>query len=292
MPRAGIGCQRAVPVKIKSLRTKRGMSRQQLGEVLGIEATQVGKYERGWEPLPMTVARDIAILFETDVEKVTGKQMEPPEWRDCKHAITDSEEPYGGLCVIALGQRFDYPVSLRERERIFTILGDLQVGNDGDRCARLVFEATNNRWVALNLAHVRRLALLSDDEEETPYYAHPEVYRAVYQNRDRDREFGPLLTKELLQHYEVVSGAEAAEALEQMRCIWIDGTIEEDMYLYDGWVGSALYSIELFHDATEPHPFARLRSEGYYLDDMFNLDHIAILEAPLEKYRRLTAPGD
>ena len=282
-----------MPVKIKSLRSKRGISQQQLGEVLGIEATQVGKYERGWEPLPITVARDLAIYFETDVDKVTGREIEPTEWRDCEHAIIDSEEPYGGLYVTALGQRFEYPVSLRERGRIFEMLSELQIGNRRNGCARLVFEAMNNRWVALNLAHVRRLEQLSDDEEATPYYVHPEVYRAVYQNRDREAEFGPLLTKALLQHYEDLGGVEAAEAeVEQMKCIWIDGTIEEDMYLYDGWVGNALYCIELFSDATEPHPFARLRSEGYYLDDMFNLDHVAILEAPLEKYRRLTAPED
>ncbi|MFD1610832.1 helix-turn-helix domain-containing protein [Sphingomonas tabacisoli] len=280
-----------MPVKLKSLRTKRGMSLDQLAEKLGIPATQISKYERGWEAIPTVVLRDLAVLFECDVDHVLGKETEATEWKECEWAIISAEEPYGGLEVFAAGQEFEYPISLTERERILTLMHEMDALNDRSSPGHLHFDAMNNRSVFLNLAHVRRLTLSSDDERMTPYYAHPEVYLAVDQNKERQTIFGPVLTKALAEHYEAVGGEETAEAeVEQITCVFADGTREPDMHLYDEWVGSSLMAFELAVPGISPGSFVRLECEGYHQEGFYNLDHIAVLEVPTDEYRRLTAP--
>jgi transcriptional regulator with XRE-family HTH domain len=279
-------------VKLRSLRTKRQWELGAVAERLGIPSTQLSKYERGWEPIPVTVLRDLAVMFECDVEKVTGKDVSPTEWKDCPHSILNCEEEYGGLYIRAAGHELSYPISLRERARLFDSIDELTIQQMHDRPPRILVETLNARWVVLNMAHVRKFELASDDETATPYYAHPEVYCATKQNEEREGDFGPVLTQALREHYKEL-GEEAAEAeVSQMKLIWADGTIEEDLYLYDEWVGTALYATELNLEYEVKNPFVMLQCEGAYQNVFFNLDHVAVLEAPLERLRRLTAPEE
>lgn len=279
-------------VKLKSLRTRAGLSAEVVAAKLGVTVEELLKLERGRSPVPLAVARDVAVLLNASVTEVMGQQLEVTDWKECPHSIMDVGEDWGGVTIKIAGQELEYPISSDERDRLLLHMQSLDIQTDRDRSARILIETMNDRWVLVNMVHVRTLELRHDDDKATPYYAHPEVYRSISANEHRNGELGPLLTAEIGKHFEIIGEEAADSSSSQMRLIWSDGTIEDDMFLSDGWVVNALFQIELALDDPPPFPFAMLDSEGGYVSGYYNLDQIAVLEVPLEEFRRLSAPEE
>lgn len=53
-------------VALRGLRYREGLTQKMLGEMLGIEQTNISKMERGIRPIGKTIAKRIAKIFKSD----------------------------------------------------------------------------------------------------------------------------------------------------------------------------------------------------------------------------------
>ena len=111
----------------------------------------------------------------------------------------------------------------------------------------------------------------------------------MHQMDNEDAERGPLFAKACAEHMERLGAEAATEEVDQLKILYRDATLET-LYLYDEWVGTSIFALEVGNFNLPSNPFLQLQSEGYYVASFYNLDHIALLDLPYEKYRRLTAP--
>lgn len=58
--------------RLRAMRIDRGMSQSELGKLLGVSFQQIQKYEKGTNRLSIGRAMQIAAIFHTTVEQLTG----------------------------------------------------------------------------------------------------------------------------------------------------------------------------------------------------------------------------
>lgn len=64
--------------RIKMLRQQRGMSQQTLGEMLGVSAVSVGKWERGQSQPDIGTLTRLADIFGTSIDDLCGHETSEP----------------------------------------------------------------------------------------------------------------------------------------------------------------------------------------------------------------------
>lgn len=65
--------------RIKMLRQQHGMSQQTLGEMLGVSAVSVGKWERGQSQPDIGTLTRLADIFGTSIDDLCGHETSEPE---------------------------------------------------------------------------------------------------------------------------------------------------------------------------------------------------------------------
>lgn len=55
---------------IEAMRSKKGITQQQLGELVGVTGRAIGHYEKGIREPKLEIAKKIADVFESDIEEV------------------------------------------------------------------------------------------------------------------------------------------------------------------------------------------------------------------------------
>ena len=57
---------------IKKLRTKHGLTQDELAAKLQVEKIRLSRWERNWDVLPEALVKDIAVLFNTSAGAYSG----------------------------------------------------------------------------------------------------------------------------------------------------------------------------------------------------------------------------
>lgn len=65
--------------RLRALRTQRGLTQQQLAQLLGLSKSSVNMYERGEREPGLETLAAMADLFEVDLDELTGHREPPPE---------------------------------------------------------------------------------------------------------------------------------------------------------------------------------------------------------------------
>lgn len=65
--------------RLRFLRTQRGLTQQQLAQLLGLSKSSVNMYERGEREPGLETLAAMADLFEVDLDELTGRAAPPAE---------------------------------------------------------------------------------------------------------------------------------------------------------------------------------------------------------------------
>lgn len=281
---------------IKKLRLAARQSQADLGAKLGdIPATQISKWERGWEVPPVFLVKEMAILFDCSAADVLGREINiEDEWWNTPYAVTEPELPYGMLRLTHIrGKQYEIPISLRARASILEQIEQCEIIRDNDDLRPWIHAwSLDNRLLFVNPRLFRRIAVIGDDDEQMPSYEHPEVYRTMEKWDELDPNELPTLLREGCER--VVAAypefeRDPSEPHWHNLTVWDDGSEEWDCMIEDEDAGG-FYRLALSYFDVPKATLMQINGIGYYKTEYVNLDYVALLSTPLERYLRLSAP--
>lgn len=279
---------------IRKLRTKQKMSQEEVAKSVGVPLTHYKRIEQGWDPLEPWLVSELAILFETNAASVLGREIPVEEWRDSPHAAGHVEAetvPYGNLTLHLVGQERSYPISHEAFIRLHRQLADRHPGDSDESDNWLHCSTLNNYLLLINPRFLRRLALNSDDDEPIDAYAHPEVYRLLDEHDLLPKGLSPNMQQAVDRWAEAIGPEAAITQTSAVRVLFADGSdLGEERYLIEEDVVTDIYAFEVHNVQIRPNTFLKVDSCGYHVHDYVNLSHVALVEVPLERFTRLSAP--
>jgi len=278
--------------KLKSLRTLVGLTQKQLAERLRTTQQTIQRWESGSTEIPAGHLKDLAVLFGCSIDELLGVDAKTKR-RSEGFARARHDAPWGTLKVrFAFGER-EYPIDETEHD---DIIDEFHSAIELARPKGLVsFTALDNRLVFLNPALISEIEVVHDDEEEMPYFASPQAYKAL-SNRSLPlfgqnalTDAGPLLHEEcvtLLEHLELrsIKGEPNFDAahykLNSLEVISREGK-SSTSFLSDD-VATSVFILEDRREI-EPNTFLTVSAiEGKHR--CVNLTAIAAIEVPVEAY--------
>ncbi|RWC97307.1 MAG: hypothetical protein EOS32_04490 [Mesorhizobium sp.] len=198
----------------------------------------------------------------------------------------DIETRYGTLSLRTAPGIRRYPIAESARLSLLTQLQDLNSFREHHRSHGWIYCSTlDNKLILINLRYAKSIELIGDDVEAMPAYYPAEVYRTLY-----DLEIGEA-PENLSEDCEAIiadMGADKAMRMGSFVRVTYDQGEDEWNFLdevtasiFFGMKAAAIFQVP-------PHTFTEIESEGYYRARYANLDHVAVMEIPSERYHRLT----
>ncbi len=275
---------------ITKLREARHLTLEYVANKLGVTEIELKRIEKRWDNPSPIIARDLAVLLNCNVYELIGIKPQPEEWADWPYAISDVDgDEFGGIYMNIAGKDFEYAISDRQSERITRQMRELGCLEKPHQKPWINTETLCGRFLHINPAAVRSITLKHDDDEATPYYAHPEVYLALLEY-DCGHDRGPVLEAQIEKALSLVEGeGNATEDQQRLLILYVDGS-EDHRYLNDPWIATALLSLDAQSYDLSPITFLHVEREGGYVNGWINMAHVAMLSIPMERYQRLTAP--
>ncbi|WP_333605973.1 helix-turn-helix domain-containing protein [Novosphingobium sp.] len=288
-----------MPTPLAAFRKRFLLSVEDLAERIGVPETQVKKWERRWEDIPPENLRDIAVIYGVSVSSILGEECPVEEWGKYPFAISEAEPLYGTLrLTFSEGKEADFPVSQKARESILTQLGErcftMSSSTPGTE-PWLQFWTMDDRMVLARLSHVKEIALLSDDERQAPYHAHPEVYRWLgklwYGEEEEEQPVGPALRGALGRHYAELGGRTVAQQqATHALLVFTDGR-ELAVSCNMPNEASAFFALDLSSESIPNCAFLQIEDNYDYHEAYFvNIDALRLISVPAEAYLRNTGP--
>lgn len=278
-------------MRLKFLRQRHGLTQAELAGALNTTQQTIARWESGKTPLTVPQLKDLCIVLQCSITELLGETSSPTNEERRKSAFSSSEAgvPYGTLRLfVAKGLR-DYPINAEAREALLLQLGERSIlSDDANGGSWLSTWTMDNKVLSINPAHLRSLLLMGDDVEAMPSYAHPEVYRALEAWDEAHPPSGKLkeACEQFIQSFENEDAA--IQSATHLRITHDDGT--ESRARLTELVAAELLQLELPTFQIGSGCFLQLEEEGFYLARFFNLDQIALIEAPADLYHRLLEP--
>jgi len=275
---------------LKKALSLRGLSNAEVATRLDTTAANVAQWERDIASASVAQLRDLAIFTELSVDELFGKAQSPEEEACGPFAANPMlSVPYGSALISLQREERLYPIDDGTYERVLSQLSALDVQEDGDQTTWLELMSLDNRWVFANVAYVKGVTLVSDDDEEMPEFEHPEVYNALEDWDQVMDEAGPVLRARCEAILQAPDAKDQLFALENTRFVMRTGEVEWfplleaadtlGYYLIEMQAGSGIAS----------NRFIQVHSEGQYRSRFVNLSHVALIEVPTNRYLKLAA---
>ena len=281
---------------IKSLRTRLGLTQEQIAHELGVAKTQISKWERGWEPMPPHFVKELALQYCVGAEDVLDYEREADEWPASPYAVVSPDDLFGTLSLrLANGVDLDLPISVKARASLLPQLNNRNFLSDPDAgsSAWLDFWTMDDRTCFVRCEALIEINFRSDDCIESPPYSHPEVYRLAGQideYSDELPEVGPRLQEAFDQHLVMMGGLEASHtSATQAKFIFNSGRVSlvecNSPEAATTYVGLDMAVTTVPHDT-----FLQVGDMSDFHEASFiNLDHVSFFSLPSEAYHRATA---
>ncbi|MDH4981873.1 helix-turn-helix transcriptional regulator [Hyphomicrobium sp. D-2] len=278
---------------LKALRTRLHMTQKQVAERLDTTQQTIQRWESGQTEIPAAHLKDLSILLGCRIEELLGVDTQTKRNAE-GFARARHDLPWGTFKVsFSFGERL-YPIDERERD---ALLERFHSQIDLKRQSGWVeFTTLDNRLVFLNPTFALKLDLVSDEEEEMPFFASPEAYRAL--TSAPLKKIGPVLQDECTGVLVSLNVADergkpdmdkAAEKLNSLEVVTCNGQ-SSTPYLSD----DVATSVFVLSDDGEigPNTFLTVSvGDGNY--EIVNLGNIAAIEVSVEAYlAHLAKDGD
>ncbi|PBB89731.1 hypothetical protein CK215_25940 [Mesorhizobium sp. WSM3864] len=271
-----------VAFSLRELRTRLGISQKDLATDVGTTRQTVSRWETGKEPLSAEQINNLCLALRCTTEQLfdVGDDVEDHLTRDSvlfRHNI-----PYGTLKLRTAAGIRKYPIDEQTRVDILFQINSLPTGRDNSRW--LYCFSLDNKIVLVNPKCIQSIELIGDDVQPTPQYYSQEVYGAL-----DDLEVTELSEK-LKNECEIIvakiSEEEAARMVSFVRVTYLNG--EDEWNFLDSGSAGTFFGLEAKAFKVPQSTFAEIEEEGYYRARYANLDHVAIMEVPSDRYRKLT----
>ncbi|WP_176476936.1 helix-turn-helix transcriptional regulator [Mesorhizobium sp. WSM4313] len=270
---------------LRELRTQLGISQKELAKKMGTTPQIVSRWEKGTETLSVEQVNDLCITLNCSAGQllagINGAERQPA--RRSRHG--DAEIRYGTLrAKMAFGTR-NYPISEYARASVLLQLRILNNPRLSGKSRKWIYcVSLDNRTVLLNPKYLQYIELIGEDVEATPQYYDREIYRALdgWDTGDYPDE----LKKECESIIATVGEEEIARMVSCVRVTYHSG--EDQWNFLDDGSAITIFGLEAATFDVANCTFAEIEEEGYYRGRHANLDHVAVMEVPSDRYHKLT----
>lgn len=174
--------------KFKEFRQARGYTQEKVAEMLRTTQQTVARWESGQAEPSLTALRDLAVIFNTSVDDLLGKNPFSDVVVTNSYFSLDGgdEHFWGHFGVLLPGEEYTrwYPITLKQANQI-----DAAINRIAPDEPWLAVSTLNNRMLLINVPEVHRIHMLDDNADEVAgdwelgwdsYQGHSlEVYRAL-----------------------------------------------------------------------------------------------------------------
>jgi hypothetical protein len=178
-----------------------------------------------------------------------------------------------------------YPITEHARALILCqlmLLGNFRSDHNNRRWLHCL--SLNNKIVFINPKFIQFVELIGDDVVAMPQYYRPELYRAL-------DEFDAANAPEIVRNecetiIAEIGEEEAMRMVSYVRVTYDNG--EDEWNFLDDESAATFFGLEAATFDVPQCTFAEVEGEGYYRARYANLDHVAIIEVPSDRYQKLT----
>jgi transcriptional regulator with XRE-family HTH domain len=146
--------------RLKELRQAHGLTQEALAKALQTTQQTIARWETYKAEPNLSALRDLAMIFGTSVDDLVGSNPISKKVTTTTYTLFtkgDQDGYWGNVGILLPGEQHArwYPITSSERMRIANALNN----NDSQF---VCFSTLNNRMIAMNTAHVRRVWLLDE----------------------------------------------------------------------------------------------------------------------------------
>jgi transcriptional regulator with XRE-family HTH domain len=264
---------------LKEIRLRLGLKQEDVAQLMKTTQQTIARWESGKTPIPSAHLKDLASALGIRIEELLGVKLDRKKTKDESFASVEHEMPFGTLrAALRFGVR-DYPIDYTQKR---AVIRDLNESHDW-----VSFSALDNRLVLINPRCIRSIDMITDDHEGMPFFASPQAYKNLT-DEVKDAEIGPHIREEMKDVIRVLAGDRPPE---EVRKIISEATMSTRVIWHDG--SSSTWGMVSDEDAS----FIELIASGglsgfrdiYYEEDgemrgLINLEEVAVIEAPLQRY--------
>lgn len=277
-------------LNLKRLRRQRQMTQHQVAASLGTTQQTVARWERGENDIPVTQLKELALLFDVSVDHILGMDTAEKGGHSPFAMPTEGNSvPYGTLRVTLTSGTAEYPVDNAARLSLLGQLEAFDLQSEKATQSWLYGWSLDNKIMFFNPASVVEVELISDDVEQMPHFAHPEVYQALEDWDYPDYELGSNLRAACEGVMERLGQEMAIQSATQVRVVMMSGQVGWHALLSpEDTIDYFALHLEAF-DGIRPQRMIRVESEGYHRERYINLSQAALLEIPTNRYHKLVS---
>ena len=273
-------------MKLKDFRNEKRYTQQKLADLLNVNQQTVARWEKGQTEPNIKQLRDLAMIFETSVDAILGK--EKPE-RLFQNFINDNSGDANyfwghiGINLYGVNKTKWYPITESEMNRFYGRLANQW----------FVFETLNNRYVALNQKNTRFITFSHDnaDPPQTPPKQGDfaltwkedmqslEFYRGLdeygvdgFQNSDTSKAYQEIINDYIKENK--LNPDDIIEFTLYTKVYDRQGNVLDGVYADEDSIGSTYVNLE----DVEENEIITILSDGNYYS--FNESDIALIESP------------
>lgn len=273
-------------MNLKELRSRIGLTQKSLAEQMETTQQTIARWETGKTTLNVDQIRELCMILQCTAEELLGWETDANEVRVSPFSVVGSELPYGTLQIKTTDFNREYPVSEEARKSLLTQMDALGPLNDGSASAWLFARTLNNKLLLINLAHLMKFRLISDDTEAMPSFENAEVYRAL-----EDWPNATLTGKTRQACDELVANLDKEEGVyrlvSEVSVTYANGSIDCD-HLSEA-TATEWHSAIMGLAGIGQNCFVQIGDDGEEGANFANLGHVAIVEIPANLYTRLTS---
>ncbi|RWE24146.1 MAG: hypothetical protein EOS41_17305 [Mesorhizobium sp.] len=221
-----------------------------------------------------------------NIPSIMRERLYDEECRMRPFTAFDAETRYGTLSLRTASGIRKYPIAESARLPLLDQLQNLSSFRKRHKYHDWIYCSTlDNKLVLMNIRYIKSIDLVGDDIEAMPAYYPPEVYRAL-----DDLETGEApenLRKDCEAIIADIGEEKAMRMVSFVRVTYDEG--EDEWNFLDQGTADTFFAMKasaIFQ--VPPHTFAEIEGEGYYRARYANLDHVAVMEIPSDRYHRLT----
>ncbi|MDF3604845.1 helix-turn-helix transcriptional regulator [Paracoccus sp. DMF-8] len=276
-------------MNLRSLRLERGLSQAALAERIGTTQQTVARWETGKSQVSIAQLRALAVALDSSIAAILGETG--PARRPARRtaAALPDDRPFGTLTLEFPGHSRSHPIARGALDALSADLAARDPGQGGAATTTewLVTATLDGRRIFINPLHLTTLRMLAhSDRHPIPEYLPCPVQEALCRWPQADL---PDTLRRECESAIARLGDQIATQARRLAVIFADG--RQDALPMNCANAAVIASLEQERAAIARACYLRLlHDDGQH--HFANLDHVALIDAPLGLMREQALPGD
>jgi transcriptional regulator with XRE-family HTH domain len=274
-----------VAICLRELRTRLGVTQKALAMDMRTTPKIVSRWETGKEPLSTEQTKDLCMALKCTTDQLFGHKKRTGHELNNYSPNCGENIRYGTFKIKTTVGTRKYPINECARSLILGQLKLLYNSRSRNKNRNWIhFLTLNNKIVAVNPNYIQSVELIGDDVVAMPQYYRPELYRAF-----DDWETTKVPEKVKTECEIIIAEIGEEEAMRMVSYVRVTYKNGQDEWNFlDDGSAATFFELEAAAFNVFPCTFAEVEEEGYYRARYANLDHVAVMEVPRDRYHKLT----